>query len=88
MLRHPHFASFIAAAKREYSALDARNTWEHVPIESIIKLLILLLMWVFTYKFDEASYLIKYKARIVMRGDLYQNQQAETYAATLATKVF
>ena len=42
----------------------------------------------FTYKFDKTGYLIKYKARIVVHEDLYQNQQAETYAATFATRVF
>ena len=45
-------------------------------------------MWVFIYKFDEDGWLEKYKARLVVRRDLYQNDQQETYAATLATRVF
>jgi hypothetical protein len=45
-------------------------------------------MWVFTYKFDSEGYLAKYKARLVVRGDLCKASDKETYAATLAAKVF
>jgi hypothetical protein len=44
-------------------------------------------MWVFTYKFDEDGLLYKYKAWLVMRGDLQENC-ANTYAVTLAAQVF
>jgi hypothetical protein len=44
-------------------------------------------MWVFAYKFDEDGYLYKFKARLVVRGDLQQNY-GNTYAATLAAKIF
>lgn len=44
-------------------------------------------MWVFTYKFDENGYLYKFKARLVVRGDLQQHY-GDTYAATLAAKIF
>lgn len=44
--------------------------------------------WVFTYKFDEEGYLLKYKARLVVRGDLQPKQDEETYTATLAARVF
>jgi hypothetical protein len=40
-------------------------------------------MWVFTYKFDKDSYLTKFKARLVVRGDLQQVYK-DTYVATLA----
>jgi hypothetical protein len=42
---------------------------------------------VFTYKFDSEGYLLKYKARLVARGDL-QSTEEETYAATLAAQTF
>jgi hypothetical protein len=42
---------------------------------------------VFTYKFDEDGYLYKFKARLVVRGDLQQNY-GDMYAARLATKIF
>ena len=41
----------------------------------------------FTYKFDKDGYLYKYKARLVVRGDL-QDDWGDTYAATLAARVF
>jgi hypothetical protein len=44
-------------------------------------------MWVFTYKFDPDGYLLKYKARLVARGDL-QVTEEDTYAATLAAQTF
>jgi hypothetical protein len=46
------------------------------------------LMWVFSYKLDEDGYLDKYKARLVARGDLCLLTDQDTYAATLATRVF
>jgi hypothetical protein len=44
-------------------------------------------MWVFTYKFDEDGYLTKFKARLVVRGDLQQVYE-DTHAATLAARIF
>ena len=44
-------------------------------------------MWVFTYKFNEDGYLLKYKARLVVCGDL-QEKYGDTYAATLAARLF
>ena len=48
---------------------------------------ILPLRWVFSYKFNEDGYLYKFKARLVVRGDLQQNWD-DTYAATLAARIF
>jgi hypothetical protein len=45
------------------------------------------LMWMFTYKFDEDGLLYKYKAWLVVRGDL-QKDWGNTYAATLAAQVY
>lgn len=46
-------------------------------------------MWVFTYKFDKHGYLIKAKARLVVRGDQQAKSTTEnTYASTLAGKSF
>ncbi|GME34367.1 Reverse transcriptase RNA-dependent DNA polymerase [Neofusicoccum parvum] len=41
---------------------------------------------VYTYKFNEKGNLIKFKARIYVRGDLQHTYQ-DTYAATLAFKI-
>ena len=45
-------------------------------------------MWVFTYKLDKDGFIIKYKACLVVRGDLQVSQFKDIYAATLATQVF
>ena len=44
-------------------------------------------MWVFTYKTDSDGYLSRFKARLVVRGDL-QAPLDDTYAATLAIRNF
>ena len=53
----------------------------------IARVEILLLRWVFSYKFNKDGYLYKFKARLVVRGDLQQNWD-DTYAATLAARIF
>jgi hypothetical protein len=45
-------------------------------------------MWVFSYKLDKDGFVIKYKARLVIRGDLQVSQFKDTYIATLAARVF
>jgi hypothetical protein len=55
--------------------------------EGVAKGEILPLMWVLTYKFDENSYLTKFKARLIERGDLPKVYK-DTYAATLAAQIF
>ncbi len=42
----------------------------------------------FTYKNDSNDYLIKYKARIMIRSDLQDADSQNVYAATLASKFF
>lgn len=42
------------------------------------KVKILILKWVFTYKLDDKGYLVNYKARIYVRGDL-QPHKEKTY---------
>jgi hypothetical protein len=48
---------------------------------------VLPLMWVFTYKTDGDGYLSRFKARLVVQGDL-QAPLNNTYAATLAIRNF
>ena len=88
MLRHTHAAGFQAAAQKEYMALQEHKTWEPVLQSSIGDSKVLPGMWVFTYKLDSDGYLLKYKARFVVRGDLYRDLREETYAATLGARVF
>jgi len=88
--QHPHMAGFLAAAQTEFTALQNKGMFESIHLTShIASQTVLPLLWVFTYKFDTDGYLQKYKARICVRGDLQpQSNVYDTYAATLAAKVF
>ena len=69
MLTHLHQAGFQAAANLEYTNLTRQGTFKTVSEDSA-KGFVILTKWVFTYKLDEEGYLVKYKARIVVQGDL------------------
>ena len=58
-----------------------------MPKEEASNEQILPLKWVFKCKFDSDGYLQKLKARLCVRGDL-QITEEETYAATLAARIF
>lgn len=45
------------------------------------------LLWVFKYKFDTDGHLTKFKSRLCVRGDIQSSEQ-DTYAATLAARMF
>ena len=89
MLKHSHSAGFQEAIKTEIKALEAKGTWKEIPINEVISKdnVIIPTMWIFNYKFDEEGYLTKYKARLVARGD-FQKTNQDTYAATLAARIF
>ncbi len=44
-------------------------------------------MWVFTYKIREDGYLLSFKARLVIQGNL-EDSLENTYAVTLAIRNF
>ncbi|KAJ6041359.1 hypothetical protein N7460_006749 [Penicillium canescens] len=86
MLRHPHRDGFIHAASVEVKGLESKSTFREVDKPNDKGLQILPLTWVFTYKFDSDGYLVKYKARICVRGDLQKLSTEEKYSATLAVR--
>ena len=59
----------MKAANIEWEALFHKETWEIVDQDEAIQQ-IMPLKWVFTYKTDSDGYLAKFKARLVVRGDL------------------
>jgi hypothetical protein len=59
---HKHKEGFIKAAEKEYRDLTQRNMFRKVNQPKNAR--ILLIRWVFVYKFDTDGYLIKYKVRI------------------------
>ena len=85
---HPHKEGFIQAAQKEYDSLLAKGTFEEVAIKDTNSAYIIPNMWVYTYKFDTDGFLERYKARLVIRGDLTRSIYEDTYAATLASRVF
>jgi hypothetical protein len=84
---HLHSEGFKYAAQKEFQDLESRGTWELVD-QSSANTRPLPLKWVFTYKYDTDGYLDRYKARICVRGDLQPTSDKDSYAATLAAKVF
>jgi hypothetical protein len=67
MLKHPYATEFKQAAQSEYDALVKRSTFTPI-LRSTIQTNVLPLLWVFPYKFDTDGYLLKFKARICVRG--------------------
>jgi hypothetical protein len=64
---------FKIARQAEFDDILRKGCFKpEAQIEGVAKGEILPLMWVFTYKFDEDGYLTKFKARLVVRGDLQQ----------------
>ncbi|RKF80986.1 Retrovirus-related Pol polyprotein from transposon TNT 1-94 [Golovinomyces cichoracearum] len=86
MIRHQFAAEFKRVAEKEYQTLEAKGTWVHVEEKELPNdAEIILVIWIFTYKFDSDDRLIKFKARIYARGDL-QVSKEDAYAATLASQ--
>jgi hypothetical protein len=88
-LSAPHKQGFIAAMQREITDVKRKGTYRTISWKDFNAQdnEVLPLLWVFKYKFDSEGYLIKYKARVCVRGDL-QTTAEDTYAATLAIRVF
>jgi Reverse transcriptase (RNA-dependent DNA polymerase) len=86
MLKHRFAANFKKAAEEEIQSLEKRETFKWVPKEAIQSAL-LLLLWVFIYKFDTDAYLTNFKARLCVRGDL-QSAEQDKHRATLAARTF
>lgn len=63
--RHPHRDSFIAAARLEFETLRIKETFIEM-YEMLAKKIPIPTKWVFSYKVDD-GYLLKYKARLVIR---------------------
>jgi hypothetical protein len=85
---HPFANEFHKAMDVEFDNCWQKGCFAQTPAtSSTADAKVLPLMWVYTYKFDQDGYLYKFKARLVVRDDL-QAEWGDTYAATLATRVF
>jgi hypothetical protein len=64
-------AGFLVTAQIEFTALQNKEIFEFIHLTpQIASQTVLPLLWMFTYKFDIDGYLLKYKVRICVRGDL------------------
>lgn len=88
VLEHPFCNEWRKAAQEELQALEQKHTWDIVPTPKGI--FIVPVRWVFTYKFDDAGYVTKFKARLCVRGDLQRRfgDIGDTRALTLAIRTF
>ena len=65
------------------------SSWREIRLEEVGSNQLLDCMWVMIYKFDKQGYLIKAKARLVVRRDQQASQVGvDNYASTLAGRSF
>ena len=89
ILKYTHRDRFLQAIYKEYTDLERYRTWRSVPRPKTgPQTQILPVIQIFTYKFDPYSYLIKYKARLVVYSDLYIFIYNNIYTAILALYTF
>lgn len=86
MLNHKYAAEFKAAVHTEIRGLTSKHTWDEVRISKSIQRLPT--MWLFGYKDDPDGFVTRFKARLVVRGDLQAVSQEEVKAITAAYRTF
>jgi hypothetical protein len=83
---HRFRQQYLDARHIEWTELNNRGTFEEVEKPPGIKTIPV--KWVDEEKYDKDGYLIKFKSRLVARGDLQPKSLQDTYAATLTARVF
>lgn len=83
---HPDADEYTIAAQVEVRQLEAKGTF--VTVDRPKDKQVLPLKWVFTHKLDTAGYLMRFKARVCVRGDLQMDSGDDLYAATGAYRTF
>lgn len=84
-LKHPFASKWQEAELTELKGLRDHGVYRIVPISEAAERLIPL-KWVYTYKFNKDGYLERFKARLCVRGDMQEDSDHETYAATLTAR--
>lgn len=84
--RHQYSKEFWDAMHKEVHQLNQKGTYRVIR-RTESKTRPLPLLWVYKYKFDNDGYLVKFKARLCVRGDLQVNTN-DNYAATVAARTF
>jgi hypothetical protein len=60
----------MEATRIKHSTLISQTMWTEVIQEQLNGAILLLVRWVFTYKYNDNDYVTGFKARLVVRGDL------------------
>ncbi|KAK4704691.1 hypothetical protein P7C70_g1518, partial [Phenoliferia sp. Uapishka_3] len=84
-MRGPDRDQWLAAVHKELAMLRAMGTWDPSPVSLPAQRRALLSKWVLLIKRDDEGRVIKYKARLVARGDMQTEglDYTETFAATV-----
>ncbi|EED11551.1 hypothetical protein TSTA_008470 [Talaromyces stipitatus ATCC 10500] len=86
---HPLGEQFAQAERAHLQSHIPMNSWTTTDRSIAKGSQILDCMWVYVYKFNKHGYLVKCKARLVVRGDQERRVNLEnTYVATLAARSF
>jgi hypothetical protein len=89
MQKYSFVAEFQKTAQIKFDVIDNRETWQVVDRSKTERVKITSLKWVFKCKTNENEYLLKFKARIVVRHDLQMiNNAQDVYAVILTSKTF
>lgn len=91
LAKHPLATEFRSAMDAEIDVIRLRHTWDEVSISTVLpNQEILPLKWVYTYKTDNDGFIMQYKARLVVRGDLQASHisRNELYAHTATMRTF
>jgi len=81
ILKHLYSTKYKQAMLKEFTSLIDCKTFEYQELTNTTKKLVLLI-WVYANKFDENGFFTNFKAKLIIRGDLYKTEE-ETYIIIL-----
>jgi hypothetical protein len=88
MLRHRFAKEFQEAETQHMQTHVQASSFTEVPRDQSRDSAKLASMWVYTYKSDQDGRVSRFKARLVIRGDMEPKTAEDVYAATLAARSF
>jgi hypothetical protein len=80
-MKSPDKSHWLLATNKEFSSLTSKNTWHLVPLVSPMRTIGC--SWKYKIKRDNNGAIIKYKARLVARGDMQSVDYSSVFAPTV-----
>ena len=80
-LKSPEKAHWLLATDKEFSSLSSKGTWHLVPLSSPMR--VIGCSWKYKVKRDSTGSILKYKARLVVRGDMQDLDYTSVFAPTV-----